>query len=790
VPTPLPTLATGAFPEGVVSAFTTSETLERDPTPTATSFPAPSTPFEEPTAIPAALGDLQPYFGSGQPVRVRNPNGGPFTKKSDLLVDFYVTNGGSEIIEGDYFIDLYIDDEIAQRWGGISIKPNSFIYVKGGSGLLDLFDLQPGEHEVKLVIDSTNLIPEKFDGDNTYTQPFTWEVAPKPTPLPTDVLPNLSLIGDGSGIRIAPYLGAAESGGLSTLGPTTVEFAALNDSPIPIYDDFALNVWFDGMLVYFAHYTGALGGNYAYLSFEDLADVVRITPGEHTIKLVADPGNVIKESDETDNTVEITLTWGTDDPIAAPVAPTFGGAPIREVQLLPNLAGTTPYGWEAALGASNTAFEYEIGEESLVWAAADTSISFAVRNSSRTNSAADGSFSVNLLIDREIVDSMTLSSGDDAGDTWSETFTLTADSIEAGHHFVQLEIDPENDVLEFDETDNSFGRWFEFLSGDPVVAVATPVEFSDEDIRAAFAPLTSPDFIHQVRRAEGSTLDLPDWFDEIEEMGRYGYYLLTGRDLEDEPIVIHILPHDQFVAASYNACMTDYYLWTLTEYVATFDYCQDFGGEIGFKYRLDGKVNVYVDMGISPIQALGTYFHELGHALQDLENPDQTVTSIGDDETYLTLRGLFEAEAQTFEAAALRTIESYLGIELMRFPDDEVTRGWVEFLLTVTRDQAGSAEHVLGHTLVWYEVLGDTSGLNLDDELRENGVLSATSTKALYDYLVSLTQDEVVAWRNKISASQAVLDEYVEIALGRLEVDLPSTSHGNPDLIEPAFLIP
>jgi hypothetical protein len=113
------------------------------------------------------MGDLQPFFGNGAPVRVRNPSGGPFVKNSDVLVDFFVTNGGSATISGDYFIDLYIDNVLAQRWSGITIQPNHFIFIEGGTGLLDSFQLQPGEHEVKLVIDPTNLIAEKSDGDNT-----------------------------------------------------------------------------------------------------------------------------------------------------------------------------------------------------------------------------------------------------------------------------------------------------------------------------------------------------------------------------------------------------------------------------------------------------------------------------------------------------------------------------------------------------------------------------------------------------------------------------------------------
>ncbi len=788
--TPLPPLVVGELPDGVSPAFTVSESLERNPTPTATSFPDPSQPFAEASPTPTSGADLQPYFGNGQPVRVRNPHGGPFTKKSDLLVDFYVTNAGTETVTGDYFIDLYIDNEIAQRWRGIDISPNRYIFVNGGTGLLDLFNLQPGEHEVKLVIDPTNKISEKSDGDNTYTQPFTWNVEPAPTASPEDVLPNLSLLGDSTGIRIAPFLGAAQSGGLSTKGPTTVEFSALNDSPVGTDQDFSLNVWFDDMLVYFNHYAGARGGGYAYLSFEDLASVVNITPGEHTIRLVADPGNVIEESDETDNEIELTLTWGTDDPITAPSQPFVGGAPIRDSQQLPNLSATTPFGWDAALTASNAGFEYEPGQSSPVWASADTSVGFSVRNSSRATTPESSSFEIQLVVDREIIETITLESGDDAGAVWSESFTLPANSVTPGHHFVQIIVDSEDIVPEFDETDNSIGRWFEFLSGEPVQPQPEPVEFSDADIRAAFTPLSDPTFVNQVRRADGSSLDLPNWYDEIEEMGRYGYYLLTGRDLEKEPVVIHILPHGQFIAASYNACMTDYYLWTLNDYIDIYNYCGDFRGEIGFKYRLDGKIHVFVDMQESPIEALGTYFHELGHAFQDLVNPDQTAIGIEDSELRATLRGLHEAQAQAFEAAALRSIEEYIGVDLMRFPNSDVMNSWVGRILEITQAQDGSAEHVLGHTLLWYESLADSSGLNLDDELRANGVLSATSAKSLFDFLVALKQEEVLEWRAQISANPALLDEYIEISLGRLEDDLPSQFHGNPGLVEPAFLIP
>ena len=86
--------------------------------------------------------------------------------------------------------------------------------------------------------------------------------------------------------------------------------------------------------------------------------------------------------------------------------------------------------------------------------------------------------------------------------------------------------------------------------------------------------------------------------------------------------------------------------------------------------------------------------------------------------------------------------------------------------------------------------MSNSSGLNLDQELSENKVLSGPSVKALNDYLVALDPDDVVAWRDNISSDWNLLDEFVEISLTRLETDLPSNEHGNPGLIDPAFLVP
>ena len=126
----------------------------------------------------------------------------------------------------------------------------------------------------------------------------------------------------------------------------------------------------------------------------------------------------------------------------------------------------------------------------------------------------------------------------------------------------------------------------------------------------------------------------------------------------------------------------------------------------------------------------------------------------------------------------------------MRFSDADVMRDEVQFILDNSRLRIGSTEHVLGHNFLLHEVLADTSGLNLDDELRANKRLSGSSAKALYDYLVSIDPANVTAWATIILSDASRANEFVTISLSRLETDLPITDWGNPNLREPAFLAP
>jgi hypothetical protein len=126
----------------------------------------------------------------------------------------------------------------------------------------------------------------------------------------------------------------------------------------------------------------------------------------------------------------------------------------------------------------------------------------------------------------------------------------------------------------------------------------------------------------------------------------------------------------------------------------------------------------------------------------------------------------------------------------MRFADVPVVRNEMKFILDNSKAFIGSTEHVLGHNMLWHEVLANTSGLNLGDELRANKRLSGASAKALFDYLVSLDPTDVNAWKAIAFSDSTRADEFIAISLSRLESGLPTSFWGNPTLRKPAFLVP
>ena len=244
-----------------------------------------------------------------------------------------IRNAGDVPLADRYFVDLYFDDVVISRWTGISLAAAELAALIDWSNLNANIAPTPGVHVLKLVVDSTNLIDESDETDNTYEIEVVWEGGdPVPTPeRPVTRLPDLAvaqLRGMSDVIVASPYANDVEDWPLSVDLTSYVVSAIENRGLSSIAEPVRVDLYYDGILVAWRQGDGAIaGGAPSRVAWSGLQGIVPITTGEHTLKVVVDPTNLVQESDETNNVFEKVFTWDTGAVPAKPAA-TAGSAPI------------------------------------------------------------------------------------------------------------------------------------------------------------------------------------------------------------------------------------------------------------------------------------------------------------------------------------------------------------------------------------------------------------------------------------------------------------------------------
>jgi hypothetical protein len=149
----------------------------------------------------------------------------------------------------------------------------------------------------------------------------------------------------------------------------------------------------------------------------------------------------------------------------------------------------------------------------------------------------------------------------------------------------------------------------------------------------------------------------------------------------------------------------------------------------------------------------------------------------------VNVRGLYEAQAQVFEAAAWRAIEAVTGQSFSSFPDIQSARGALEFRLQ--NRVAGATEHDIGYRLLWAQALTGIpaeipGGADLPGVLRSGNTLSSTEALAMYNFLVGMDPAGIEEWASALLARSDLMSEFMEIARSRLEPGLPLELVSNP----------
>jgi len=706
-------------------------------------------------------------------------------------LDWWFENDSPFPTENEFETHVYVDGVFISNWISSQAPPFQTRGVSDWAELNDRVRLDRGEHVFKVIVDALNQIPETDESDNVYERTFTWGGEPLVVPDAGARSVNLVIapaIDRTEAVVIAATAGSESSGPVTVDATTFVTWGAKNAGLASTDTSIAVHVYFDGLLVDRRVIEGlsALSRS-ALIDWDELAEKIRVTPGEHTLTVTVDPGNLVDESDETDNSVTTTLTWGSGPAVApepSPEAtePTPIPAPPFEELTQPNLLTYLPLNWDAPLvvrgSTSGTSVE---GRNGHVPAFTAGIVDYAITNGSPVANLS--AFNARLLLDDVLVEDNRFGAGN-IGGIWFLNVTIPAMRLTPGIHTLDLVIDADNEVTESNETDNFFSTVFEVVAG-PEPAPTAATTYDDAELSAMLA--TVPEMMLEILNVDDPALAARDWVPDILMTADAGYFLATGTAIRDERLSIEFYTRFEYEIQLVETCLGDTRPMTASEHALELAECRDLADtSIGVQTHRDGRIVILVDTSHTPASVLKTLFHELGHARQELIAP--TDGTVKND----SLSAIKEAQAQIFEAVGIRHIEEFLNASVTSYPDLSVLRAKVQGLIDTKLDGANEGDdHDVGYVLMWLTALQDPGGLGFAVELRDLGKLSPASALAFYNYLLTIEPGEAQAWvASRMTDTASLLAEFQEIALGRLVIGLPPDSEGHPDLREVAFLAP
>ncbi len=813
---------------------TPTPTAVPSPTPTPTAEPVPPpTPVPEPeaqvlTEDPAVPG---PEFGqaldhASDPTDGTSPNlvghtpdgwqgaivitsatgrrgSGPIDVYGEHYVSLAVANVGGVGIGRDFFVDLYFDDYLVQRFPVRgSLDAGRFVSWTDYSHVGDLVRLSPGRHTLRVVIDSTELVTESDEMDNAYEVEIelVGEERDATQARQSGRGVNLTLYSPlewgvplvasahGSTLRIdrGPYepIHAAPkvlSGPLSVQADTFVAYGITNSGNLSHPGGVLVDLYIDDTLILRDRWVHMIARQRVYRSpWGGLNNVVSLEPGRHVLKVVVDPNDLVAETDESDNVFVRELTWS-DGPVG-PDDSAAGEPPeaeVPEVLLLPNLVPGWLWEWDGPIVVNSAAGTITDGPLSID---EPVFVDLVVYNESVR--PTDQDFVVDLFLDGVRVNIVDL-----PGPTPAKSFRIVSDwdglsrvvRMTPGPHVLKMVIDPDDRVREADETDNVFEKRFVWSTGP--VAGPTRTVYSEDELREAFSGL--PDLLYS-----GDPVLTDEGEGDVERVLRVadaGFFLITGSSFRDERINARVLSRPEYVAWIDDTYRELFAVDDGSNYEALARAREwDKSISLAKKQRRFGVIDIAVD-GDHPFgEVLNSLVHELGHALQDRLNPGQTEAG-----NSLELSAIREAQAQQLERVFWLAVEEFTGERYTRYPDYGGYRTFVDVSISADLSSFTTSEHALGRMVQWTAVLADPNLSGLRQELLNRGELSRSSAFALYLYLVSLDASVAVDYLGGLMpALGPVIPRMAAITKSRL-ADLSSPlDEGSPYLRHAALLSP
>ncbi len=383
----------------------------------------------EVTTAAVSLPDLRPFVPGGWSYAVV-PSSVQGTQTVNALyagqptyLDWAVINDSSASISTRFYIYLYIDGNRIASWFADGLSGYWYAFVRDYA----LTVATPGWHTVRLVADPTGAIAEADEANNAFEHSFYWQPVGKPNLKP------FTPAGWSAPIVPASTQGTTVANNLFINQPTYIDWAITNDSSVPANTRIYTYLYLDGVRIA-SWYADSLLPHWS--AFVHDWPYTVLAPGFHTFRLLTDATNAVDESDETDNTLELTFYW-------------HGVA-------LPNLKPYQPAGWSGPLVVSNAP---GTNTATTVLAGKPIYIDWAVVNDSSV--AINTRFFTYLYVD----DARIASWYTDAlpGHWFAFSTDLAHTVATAGWHRFRLVTDATGTIGELDEGDNSYelSVWFE-----------------------------------------------------------------------------------------------------------------------------------------------------------------------------------------------------------------------------------------------------------------------------------------------------------------------------------------
>ena len=785
---------------------------------TDTPLPTPS-PLSTPTPAPTAIASPTPTPSPTQtpiptlaptPAREANVNVAPFTQvgwrlplvaagapgprsdavlsvDGDTYLSWAVINNSPNSIDYPFFIDVYLDDILVERWTTNDLGANQYINLTDWDELPSRLRLRPGAHTLKLVADSTDLVPETDESDNVYELEYTWlpsesaVATPTLTPVKLPDLAPSTPDGWGGSLIATSYAGDRVDGLLSVDVPTYILYGFQNLGLASIPEHVTVYLYFDDILVSVQEGDGLLSEESTGSSeWGELLNMTRVTPGLHTIRVEIDVTDAVVESNERNNTIEKQYTWG-----IGPVTPWQASeptpVPIPPASLtLPNLTPGWRLDWDAPISISHQQGTFLDGPLTV----GDTPyVDVAVHNHSTIEATAP--FTVDLYFDGELVNTI----GFDGSMTpnrllGAEDWAGLANrvTITEGPHTLRMVIDPENAVRESNENDNVYEKTFVWSRGE--VGEPAPVVYSEDDILGKLSTLPLLLEIREPALSQGGF----DYSQEVLDIADAGYYLLTGKSIQDERLVIEFLTRAEFRDWIDDYFAERFVLSPESEHPVLMERRERIKATaVGITAPRFGKTTVAIDAERGLADVIQSLAHELGHVHQRHAYPDPSES----DASRHTLSSIREAQAQQFERAFWLKLEELTSAKILSYPDYEGFHVFISRRLASWRTGLSLDEHFLGYLLQWLVVLEDPNLEDLREELTVRGQLGAEASLKLFEYLVRLptdTAEEYVA--SLLETLNANIGTISAIASDRLDPGLHPDEEGSPDLRETGLLSP